>query len=491
MNLPRPMTIATLASRARGATVLGDGSATFTDVEYDSRRAGKGTLFFCRPGSRFDSHDIAAQVYASGATGFVCQRRLEVAAPQIIVDDVAAQMGPLASFAFGDPTRGMTLIGITGTNGKTTTAFMLERCLQQLGMKTGLIGTVETHVGKSVEAAGRTTPESIDLQRLFARMRSEGVDAAAMEVSSHGLSLHRVDGTRFACAVFTNLTQDHLDFHASMDAYLDAKAMLFETSFTDAAAVNADDEAGLSIARRAAAAGLAVTTFSAGSADADVLAADIAMYASGSTFTCSTASSSFTVHVPLAGPFNISNALAALTAVDACGLDAAAAAEGIGTLPGVPGRFERIDAGQDFTVLVDYAHTPDSVERALRAARQICTGALTVVVGCGGDRDRAKRPLMGRAAVAIADRAILTSDNPRSEDPHAILEEMEAGARDAGKPYEVEPDRREAIRLAFAGAKSGDVIVIAGKGHESGQEFADHTIPFDDRLVAREELARQ
>lgn len=484
MRLPQPIALAALAERA-GASVRGDGSVLIHDLTYDARSVTPGALHFCIPGARADGHDFAPAAVGSGAVALVCQRPLELDVPQVVVASVRDAMGPISAAAFGDPSRAITLAGVTGTNGKTTTTFLIESCFDALGMSTGLLGTVETHVAGAVEPAGRTTPESVDLQRLFARMRDAGVTGAAMEVSSHGLAMGRVDGVWYSCATFTNLTQDHLDFHGTMEEYFAAKALLFEPERSGVAAINADDEHGR---RLAAMIGLDHVTFGL-EHPADVRAEDVMMDAAGSRFVCVTPSVRVTVHVRLAGPFNVSNALAALATMHALGMDLEKAAQGIDAMPGVPGRFERVDDGEEFTVLVDYAHTPDSVERVLRAARQICEGRLVVVVGCGGDRDRSKRPLMGAAAASLADRAILTSDNPRSEEPRAIIAEMEQGARATGRTYDVEVDRRAAIRAAVRDASPGDVIVIAGKGHESGQEFADRTIPFDDRVVAREELA--
>ncbi|HVL89028.1 MAG TPA: UDP-N-acetylmuramoyl-L-alanyl-D-glutamate--2,6-diaminopimelate ligase [Actinomycetota bacterium] len=484
MTLPQPIALEALARRA-GASVRGDAAATVSDLAYDSREVTRGSLYFCIAGARADGHDFAAAAVAAGAVALVCERPLDLDVPQIVVPSVRKAMGPMSAAAFGDPSRAITVAGVTGTNGKTTTTFLIEQCFAALGMTTGLLGTVETHIAGAVEPAGRTTPESVDLQRMLARMRAAGVTGATMEVSSHGLAMGRVDGVRYACATFTNLTQDHLDFHETMEDYFAAKAMLFDPSRSGVGAINADDEYG-----RRLASGTEIEHVTFGlEHEADVRATDVVMGAGGSRFVCVTPAVRVPVSVRLAGPFNVSNALAALATMYALGLDVEKAAAGIEAMPGVPGRFERVDDGEEFTVLVDYAHTPDSVERVLRAAREICRGRLVVVVGCGGDRDRAKRPLMGASAVALADRAILTSDNPRSEEPRAIIAEMEQGARETGRPYEVEVDRRAAIRAAVRDARPGDVIVIAGKGHESGQEFAGHTVPFDDRAVAREEIA--
>ncbi|MHB8511215.1 MAG: UDP-N-acetylmuramoyl-L-alanyl-D-glutamate--2,6-diaminopimelate ligase [Actinomycetota bacterium] len=482
--LPQPIKLEELAARAPGSSIISDGAVLVSELAYDSRSVAPGTLFFCRPGASRDGHDFAEAAIASGAVALVVERALDVEVPQLVVSSVHESMGPIAAKAFGDPSRHMRVVGVTGTNGKTTTSFMIESCLKALGFATGLIGTIETRIDALREPAGRTTPESVDLQRTLHRMRSSGVGAIAMEVSSHGLALHRVDGTSFACSVFTNLTQDHLDFHHTMEDYFKAKSLLFDRSFSSCAAINVSDPYG---ARLAESLELdALTTF--GNDSADVFARDVVSGASGSTFECRVRGKPIEVRIRLAGAFNVANAIASIAAMAAMQLDVESAAEGLWRLEGVPGRFERVDAGQDFTVIVDYAHTPDSVERVLHAARDICEGSLCVVVGCGGDRDRVKRPLMGRAAAALSDRAILTSDNPRSEDPLMILEEVARGARETGRSFDIEPDRRSAIRLALSHARPGDVIVIAGKGHESGQEFADRTIPFDDRVVAREEL---
>jgi len=484
MTLPQPISLEALAKRA-GASVRGGAAVAIRDLAYDTRAATPGSLFFCIPGLRADGHDFAVAAVAAGAVALVCERPVAADVPQLLVPSVRDAMGPISAVAFGEPSRAMTLAGITGTNGKTTTAFLIEQCFAALGMTTGLLGTIETHVAGAIEAAGRTTPESVDLQRTLARMRAAGVTGAAMEVSSHGLAMGRVDGVWYASATFTNLTQDHLDFHETMEEYFAAKALLFDPARAGTAAINADDEAGR---RLTALTTLPAVTFGVDH-PADVRATDVRMDAAGSSFVCLAPQGRVPVRVRLAGPFNVSNALAALATIHALGLDVEKAAAGIEATPGVPGRFERVDGGRDFTVLVDYAHTPDSVQRVLHAARRICSGRLTIVVGCGGDRDRAKRPLMGAAAVALADRAILTSDNPRSEEPGAIIADMEQGARETGRTYEVEVDRRAAISAAVRDARPGDVIVIAGKGHESGQEFAGRTVPFDDRTVAREELA--
>jgi UDP-N-acetylmuramoyl-L-alanyl-D-glutamate--2,6-diaminopimelate ligase len=396
-------------------------------------------------------------------------------------------MGPIASAYFGHPSRAMTLVGVTGTNGKTTTTFLFESVFRALGMTPGVIGTVETHIGDTVLPVTRTTPEAIDLQRVLAAMRDAGVDGASMEASSEGLVFERVEGTRFACGIFTNLTQDHLNTHGTMENYFAAKALLFRPEMSDRAVVNLDDEHGRALAART---DLPLVTFAIDH-EADVRAHSLDLARTGSSFTADVGDRSVPIRVNLPGRYNVLNALGVLAAARALSLPIGPVAEGIAALRGVPGRMEPIDAGQDFTVLVDYAHTPDSLEGVLQAAREITRpGArLVVVFGCGGDRDRGKRPLMGKVGAALADRTIITSDNPRTEDPLAIIAEIEAGARETGRQYEVIADRRDAIAAAIDDAGRGDVVVIAGKGHETGQQFADHTIPFDDRTVARDVLA--
>ena len=481
------MILSELAASFPEARIQGDAAVAVVDLAYDSRAVEPGTLFFAIPGDAADGHDYIDEAVGRGAVAAVVERPVTAAVPQVLVASVRRSMGPLASAFFGRPSSAVMLAGVTGTNGKTTTTFMLERCFQAAGMIPGVIGTVETHIGSERLPAVRTTPESLDLQRLFARMRDAGVRGVAMEVSSHGLALGRVDGTTFACATFTNLTQDHLDFHETMEQYFLAKASLFEPRLAAKAAINIDDPYGR---RLAASCVLPLVTYALDDTGAAVHPVSMKLARAGTTARVATPHGETDVQVPMPGRFNVANALAAISTFVALGLPVDAAAHGIAGLPGVPGRLETIDAGQPFSVLVDYAHTPDSLDRVLRAAREVTEGSLVVVFGCGGDRDRGKRPHMGRIATSLADRTIITSDNPRSEEPRAIIAEIEGGARAAGLSYEVEPDRRAAIRLAVEGARAGDVIVIAGKGHETGQQFADRTMPFDDRVVAREELER-
>ena len=479
------MELAELAQVLPGAVVRGDASTTVVDATVDSRAAGPGSLFCCVVGERTDGHMFAADAVANGAAALLVERPLDVDVPQIRVDSVRGAAGPAASAIFGRPSEQMTVIGVTGTNGKTTTTFMLERAFTAAGTAPGLIGTVEVHIGGDVLPVVHTTPEAPELQRLLARMRDAGVGGVAMEVSSHGLALDRVAGTRFGCGVFTNLTRDHLDFHGSVEAYEEAKARLFGGTLAERAAINVDDPAGV---RMVAGAAVPVVTFAIDSA-AEVRAVDVTTSAEGSRFVCVAGGEHVSVRVPITGRYNVSNALATLAAFHALGIPLDAAADGIASLPGVPGRLESVDVGQPFTVVVDYAHTPDSLENVLRATRAVCEGRLIVVFGCGGDRDRGKRPLMGAVATSLADLTFVTSDNPRSEDPAAIIREIEAGAAEGGGEYRIEEDRRAAIRAAVSEARPDDLVVIAGKGHESGQKFADRVLPFDDRVVAREELA--
>jgi UDP-N-acetylmuramoyl-L-alanyl-D-glutamate--2,6-diaminopimelate ligase len=447
---------------------------------YDSRKAGPGTLFFCVPGERSDGHDFAAAAVETGAVGLVVERELDLDVAQVVVADARAAMAPLAARFWGDPTAELRVVGITGTNGKTTTAFLIREVLEAAGIQTGLLGTVRQVVGGVEEEVERTTPEAIDLQATFRRMLEAGDRACVMEVSSHALALHRADAIHFELALFTNLTQDHLDFHGGMEDYFLSKRKLFEMA-PGSAVVNVDDEYGLRLAEE-----FDCVTFSAEGVNADFTATGVSFDTAGAAFTVGETA----VRSRLPGHFNVANALGAFAAAAELGVPAEAVAEGLARAERVPGRFEPIDEGQQFAVLVDYAHTPDSLENVLRAARRLSEGRVISVFGAGGDRDRDKRPKMGRAGASLADLAVVTSDNPRSEDPDAIIAEVVDGIEN-GADFEVEPDRRAAIALALRQARPGDTVVIAGKGHEQGQEFEDgRKIPFDDREVAREELRR-
>jgi UDP-N-acetylmuramoyl-L-alanyl-D-glutamate--2,6-diaminopimelate ligase len=488
------------AAGAEQARIVGDSTVEIGDLAYDSRKAGPGTLFFCVVGEKRDGHEFAEQVVEAGAAALVVERELDVAVPQVVVPSARAAMAPFAAAFWGDPTAELKVVGVTGTNGKTTTAYLVREILEAAGIQTGLMGTVKQVVGGVEEPVERTTPEGIDLQETFRRMIDGADVACAMEVSSHAMVLHRADAIHFDAAVFTNLTQDHLDFHADMEDYFAAKRMLFEAE-PGVRIVNVDDPYGRRLAEE-----FECLTFSAEGAEADYRALEVEFDAGGAQFTVSmgrkpdhmagfrptnTEAGEVRVSTGMPGHFNVANALGAFAAATALGIEPEAAARGLAAAARVPGRFEPIDEGQAFGVLVDYAHTPDSIENVLRAARRLTEGKVIAVFGAGGDRDKAKRPLMGRAGGALADLAIVTSDNPRSEDPGAIVAEVAAGTAEGGAELIVEPDRQAAIGLALGRAKRGDTVVIAGKGHEQGQEFeGGRKIPFDDREVAREELRK-
>jgi UDP-N-acetylmuramoyl-L-alanyl-D-glutamate--2,6-diaminopimelate ligase len=459
--------------------IRGDASVAVSDAVMTLDGVHPGALFACVRGSRADGHDLAADAVARGATALLVERWLDQPVAQVRVASVRAAIGPIVAELFARPADRMAVIGVTGTNGKTTTTYLLESVFRAAGMRAGVIGTTGVRVDGAVTPFPRTTPEAPDLQRLLARMVEDDVEAVAMEVSSHGLDQHRVDGTRFACAVFTNLSQDHLDYHPSMAAYLSAKARLFTPAMSAAGVVNADSPEGRTISSP----DLPTITYGI-DADADVRATDLVPDATGTRFRVG----DVVVRSRLRGRFNVENSLAAFAAARAVGIDDRTAAEGIRALRGVPGRLETVEMGQDFLVIVDYAHTPDGIRNVMRAVRPLARHRVIIVFGCGGDRDRAKRPRMGEAATSTADLAIVTSDNPRGEDPLEIIRQIEPGARAGGNPFEIEPDRRAAIVRAMELARPGDVVVIAGKGHETGQEFADRTIPFDDREVASDAL---
>jgi UDP-N-acetylmuramoyl-L-alanyl-D-glutamate--2,6-diaminopimelate ligase len=490
-----------LAAAVTGARIVGDDGVEVSRLAYDSRKVGPGTLFFCVPGEKRDGHDFALDVVEAGASALVVERELVVAAPQLVVDDARAAMAPVAARFEGDPTADLRVIGVTGTNGKTTTAFLIREILEQARIQCGLLGTVKQVVGEVEEEVERTTPEAIDLQKTFRRMLDGGDRACAMEVSSHALVLHRVDAIGFELALFTNLTQDHLDFHADMEDYFGAKRRLFERE-PGTAVVNVDDPYGARLASE-----FECVTFSAEGAAADYSARDVSFDVGGASFTVTTPlmgrkfpytggnrpinGGELRLRTRLPGHFNVANALGAFAAARQLGVSAETVAAGLARAARVPGRFEPIDEGQDFAVLVDYAHTPDSIENVLRAARRLTGGRLIAVLGAGGDRDRDKRPKMGRAGAELSDLTVVTSDNPRSEEPAAIVSEVAAGTQGQAAEVAIEVDRRAAIALALARAEPGDTVVIAGKGHEQGQEFAGgEKLPFDDREVAREELRK-
>jgi UDP-N-acetylmuramoyl-L-alanyl-D-glutamate--2,6-diaminopimelate ligase len=476
------MRLAELVAEADSVDILGDADIEVSSLAYDNRAVGPGALFFCIPGATVDGHDFAAGAVAEGAAALVVERQLELDVPQVVAADSRAVMAPLAARFWGDPTSELRVVGVTGTNGKTTTAFLVREILEAAGTQCGLLGTVKQVVGGVEEEVERTTPEAIDLQATFRRMLSGGDGACVMEVSSHALALHRADSTRFEAALFTNLTQDHLDFHADMEDYFRSKRLLFEMG-PGTSIVNLDDPYGRRLAGE-----FDCVTFSAEGREADFTAQDVRLGEGGTEFAVRGPEGETPVRTPLPGHFNVANALGAFAAAIALGVAPLDAAKGVERAARVPGRFEPVDEGQPFTVLVDYAHTPDSLENVLRAARRLTEGRVISVFGAGGDRDRGKRPQMGRAGAELSDLAIVTSDNPRSEEPEEIIAEILEGMAKGGG-VEVEPDRRAAIALALARARPGDTVVIAGKGHEQGQEFENgRKVPFDDREVAREEL---
>ena len=473
--------LASLAAALSDAELRGDGEVPVRDLAYRADDATSGSLFLCVPGGRTDGHRFAPDALDRGAVALMVERWLDHPVPQMLVPSVRRAMGPVSAAFFGRPTERLTVVGVTGTNGKTTTTYLLESIFRAAGIQPGIIGTTGVRVAGRPVPVDRTTPEAPDLQRVLASMLAEGVGAVAMEVSSHGLDQHRVDGCRFACAVFTNLTQDHLDYHGSLEAYFEAKARLFTAELAERGVVNGDSDHGRELMRR----GLIPTVSFGLGHGVDVRAEGVEVSPSGSAFTVA----GHRYRSRLRGTFNVYNCVGALAAARQVGVDPDAIAAGLEAVSGVPGRLEPVEGGQPFQVLVDYAHTPDSLENVLTAVRRIARGRVVVVFGCGGDRDRGKRPLMGEAATRLADLTVITSDNPRSEEPAAIIGEILPGARRGGGPYTVEVDRRAAIREALAAAGPGDVVVIAGKGHETGQQFADRTIPFDDRVVAAQELA--
>ncbi|GAB3153800.1 UDP-N-acetylmuramoyl-L-alanyl-D-glutamate--2,6-diaminopimelate ligase [Microbispora hainanensis] len=476
---------------------------TVTGITLDSRRVRRGDLYVAAPGKARHGAEFAADALASGATAILTDeegrdRAVATGLPVLVVPDPRAVLGQVAAWVYGKPADGIALIGVTGTSGKSTSTFLLEAGLRAAGHRTGLVGGVEIRAGDVRFTPELTTPEATDLQGLFALMRERGVSAAAMEVSSHALALGRVDGLCYDVSIFTNLSQDHLDFHRDLDDYFAAKARLFTPEFSRAGVVNIDDAHGRELAGTAK---IPITTFSAtGAPEADWRAEDVRLGSAGSTFRLvGPGGVEAEVSVALPGPFNVANTLGALVALVEAGVPLQAAVTGVGEFAGVPGRMERVPGADDVQVIVDYAHKPGAVESVLRSLRAVLDdgpgGRLVIVLGCGGDRDRGKRPMMGEAAVRLADLAVFTSDNPRTEDPLAILAAMLEGALRVPIKERahvvVEPDRAAAIRLAVGGAVPGDVVVVAGKGHEQGQYVGGEVIPFDDREVAAAAIAER
>lgn len=497
---PRPVQVsatplAELAGQLGAATP--ESAAEVTGITHDSRAVRPGDLYAALPGARLHGADFVNQAAGLGAAAVLtdptgAERAAASGLPVLVVDDPRGSMGELAATIYGRPGRDLLQIGITGTSGKTTTAYLVEGGLKTV-RSTGLIGTVEMRIGDERIKSERTTPEATDLQALFAVMRERGVDAVAMEVSSHALVLGRVDGCVFDIGVFTNLSPEHMEFHSDMEDYFQAKAQLFTPKRGKLGVVNVDDEYGRRLAKEAT---VPVVTYSAeGHPDADWRAEDVEVGRLDSTFTViGPKGERIAAKSPLPGPFNVANTLAAIVALAVAGLDPQAAADGVAAVPGVPGRLERVDAGQPYLAVVDYAHKTDAVESVLRALRKVTEGKLHIVLGCGGDRDKTKREPMGAAAARLADTAVLTSDNPRGEDPLAILATMLQGAASvpAHERGEVQvfEDRAAAIAAAVARAEPGDTVLVAGKGHEQGQDIAGVVRPFDDRQVLREAIQK-
>ncbi|MEU9983054.1 UDP-N-acetylmuramoyl-L-alanyl-D-glutamate--2,6-diaminopimelate ligase [Streptomyces sp. NPDC050856] len=486
----RPTPLGELAARLGTPS---PGAGEVTGITHDSRAVRPGDVYAALPGARFHGADFAPQAAALGATAILtdpagAERAAATGLPVLVTEDPRGRMGGLAAEIYGQPGEGMLRIGITGTSGKTTTAYLVEGGLRAAGHSTGLIGTVETRIGDERIKSERTTPEATDLQALFAVMRERGVESVAMEVSSHALVLGRVDGCVFDVAVFNNLSPEHMEFHSGMEDYFQAKAQLFTPRRSRRGVVNFDDEYGRRLVKEAS---VPVVTFSAeGDRDADWYAQDVEIGPLGSTFTIlGPQGERVSARAPLPGPFNVANTLAAVVVLAVAGVDPQTAADGVAAVPGVPGRLERVDAGQPYLAVVDYAHKTDAVESVLRSLRKVTEGRLHIVLGCGGDRDVTKRGPMGAAAARLADTAVLTSDNPRSEDPLAILAAMLAGAAEVPVHERgdviVDADRASAIAAAVARAEPGDTVLVAGKGHEQGQDIAGVIRPFDDRQVLR------
>ncbi|MFH8380919.1 UDP-N-acetylmuramoyl-L-alanyl-D-glutamate--2,6-diaminopimelate ligase [Kitasatospora sp. NPDC018058] len=497
---PRPTGTAALPL-AELAAQLGlppiEGGAV-TGVTHDSRAVRPGDVYVAFPGANHHGAAFAAKAADAGAVAVLTDPAgAELAAPTglplLVVDRPRARMGELAAIVYGRPSERLLMIGLTGTNGKTTTSYLVEGGLRGAGRSPGVIGTVEMRVGEERIKSERTTPEATDLHAILGVMAERGADAVTMEVSSHALVFGRTDGVAYDVALFNNLTPEHLDFHPDMEDYFQAKARLFQPGKSRRGVVNLDDEYGR---RLVAEAKIPVTTFSAtGAAEADWRAVDVQLGPVGSTFrVLGPDGAEADASVPLPGPFNVANAMAAITVLVAAGLPLERAVAGVAAVPGVPGRLERVDAGQPFVAVVDYAHKSDALQAVLASLREVTKGRLHVVVGCGGDRDPHKRGPMGAIAARLADTALLTSDNPRSEDPLAILASMLTGAAAVPEAERgavlVVPDRAEAIQLAVARAQAGDTVLVAGKGHELGQYVRDEIRPFDDREVLRESITQ-
>lgn len=499
------MKLAELVESLETAARSGGLGIEVTGLTDDSRAVKPGHVFVAVKGAKADGHRHLAQAVLAGAAALVVQEQpaggsVPPSVPVIQVPDSRRAVGLLAGRFHGDPSSKLTMIGVTGTNGKTTITYLCRSVLEAAGRKVGVIGTVAYQIGKEQVPASHTTPGAVELQSLLARMVAAGLDTVVMEVSSHALALDRTAGCEFDLAVFTNLTQDHLDFHADLEDYFQAKVRLFSGLSPDGrkpttkrAIVNVDDERGLRVCR---ACRVPVWTYAIKN-QADIRAEAVRLSLAGTTFTVATPAGRFDVASKLVGEHNVYNLLAAIGVGLQEGLTQDQIRAGLASVENVPGRFERVEAGQDFTVVVDYAHTEDALMRLLAAANRLKTGRIITLFGCGGDRDRGKRPKMGRVAAEQSDVVVLTSDNPRSEDPAAILREVEAGVKEALKAapapvqYRVIADRRQAIETAIGEARTGDTVLIAGKGHEDYQIIGSEKLHFDDREVAREALRKR
>lgn len=477
---------------------LGDPGAEVTGIAYASNKVVPGDVFFCVVGLKSDGHSYAADAVERGAAALVVQRELDLDVPQFKVEDSRSALALAAARFYGMPSRKLSLMGVTGTNGKTTTTYLVEWVARARGLKTGVLGTVETRIGDRKLHAEHTTPESLDLQDLLSQMVDEGCQQVSMEVSSHAIDLGRILGTHFDVVAFSNLTQDHLDYHKTMENYFQAKAKLFDTVYSDRAAICIDAEYGRRLADMSRERGLDVVTVGFAD-DADIRVKDVEYASTHTAVSLDVCGQAFEFEYPLIGRFNVENVLLAIGICHQLGYDDEETCHALETAPQAPGRLERVTAGGlsakemhqklGFSVFVDYAHTPDAIDNAIAALRPITKGRLIIVFGCGGDRDRTKRPRMGKAACA-ADYIVVTNDNPRTEDPDRIIADILPGMVEGEGRYVVLPDRREAIEAAIAEARPDDTVLIAGKGHEDYQLVGSEVLWFDDRVVAREALEK-
>jgi UDP-N-acetylmuramoyl-L-alanyl-D-glutamate--2,6-diaminopimelate ligase len=482
------MKLGDLVARIPGAVLHADPDLVVSDVTHDSRKAGAGTLFVAIRGLAVDGNSFTDAARKKGALAVASEEPPRAGLPWIRVRDAREALALLSAAVLGDPAARLELVGVTGTNGKTTTTHLIDAVLRAAGKRVGLLGTIQYRIADRLAEAVRTTPEASDLQKLFREMADASCSHAVLEVSSHSLALKRVHGCAFKVAVFTNLTRDHLDFHGDMESYFEAKRLLFSSLLRPEgwAIVNLDDDHGETLVRTSRG---RVMTYAI-DREADIRAEGISLSLAGTSFVARTSAEEFLVRTPLLGRFNVQNILAALGACLALRLPREAILGGLASLAGVSGRLERVEAGQDFAVIVDYAHTDDALRNLLETMRELRPKRVITVFGCGGDRDRTKRPLMGAVASRLSDIVIVTSDNPRSEPPEAIIDEIQSGMNGRKVERHVIADRRDAIAKALELAGPGDAVVIAGKGHETTQVLRDRTIPFDDRQVARDVLSR-